>query len=90
MQRDARLALDGLSATSPYRPAMLHAEGVAVLLQGDTDQADLLFASAADEAVSSEMTPFVALLLAERGIIAIQRGLARGGRAGVAGIGGRR
>ena len=34
MQRDARLALDGLSATSPYRPAMLHAEAVAVLLQG--------------------------------------------------------
>ena len=26
MRRDAQLALDGLSPTSPYRPAMLHAE----------------------------------------------------------------
>jgi LuxR family transcriptional regulator, maltose regulon positive regulatory protein len=74
MRRDARLALDGLSPTSPYRPAMLHAEAVADLLQGETDRAARLFASAADEAASSEMTPFVALLLAERGIIAIQRG----------------
>ena len=74
MRRDARRALDGLSPTSPYRPAMLHAEAVADLLEGNIDQADLLFASAADEAASSDMTPFVALLLAERGIIAIHRG----------------
>ncbi len=74
MRRDARLALDGLSPTSPYRPAILHAEAVADLLQGNTDRSDLLFASAADEAASSEMTPFVALLLAERGIIAMHRG----------------
>ena len=74
MRRDAQLALDGLSPTSPYRPAMLHAVAAADLLQGQTDQADPRFASAVDEASSSEMTPFVALLLAERGIIAIDRG----------------
>jgi LuxR family maltose regulon positive regulatory protein len=74
MRRDAQLAVDGLSPTSPYRPAMLHADAVADLLQGRTDQADARFASAVDEASSSDMTPFVALLLAERGIIAIDRG----------------
>ena len=74
MRRDAQLALDGLSPTSPYRPAMLHAVAAADLLQGQTDQADARLAAAVDEASSSQMTPFVALLLAERGIIAIDRG----------------
>ena len=74
MRRDARVALDGLSPTSPYRPAMLHAEAAADLLQGNVDQADASFALAVEEAASTGLTPFVALLLAERGIIAIERG----------------
>ena len=61
MRRDAQTALDGLSPTSPYRPAMLHAEGVADLLQGDPDQADVFFARAVDEATSAGVVPFVPL-----------------------------
>ena len=52
---------------------MLHAEGVADLLQGDPDRADVLFARAADEATSAGVVPFVPLALAERGIVAIAR-----------------
>ena len=40
MRLDAQTALQGLSPTSPYRPAMLHAEGAAHLLGGDADLAD--------------------------------------------------
>ena len=42
-RRDAarrEIAWDGLSAASPFRPAMLHAEGLADLLEGDPDRAD--------------------------------------------------
>ena len=67
-------ALDGLAPTSPYRPAMLHAEGVADLLEGDPDRADVLFARAADEATSAGVVPFVPVALAERGIVAIDEG----------------
>jgi LuxR family maltose regulon positive regulatory protein len=74
MRIDARLALDGLRATSPYRPAMLHALGAADLLQRDPDRADVLFARAYDEAVSAGVVPFVPVALAERGMLAIERG----------------
>jgi LuxR family maltose regulon positive regulatory protein len=74
MRHDARLALDGLSSTSPYRPAMLHAEAAADLLEGSSVKADELFAQAIDDAISTGSTPVVALMLAERGMIAIERG----------------
>jgi LuxR family maltose regulon positive regulatory protein len=74
MCRDAQAALEGLEPSSPYRPAMLHAQGVAHLLRGDLSQADQLFARAVDQATSSGGGPFVAVLLAERGIVAIQCG----------------
>ena len=73
MRRDAQVALAGLSPLSPYRAAMLHAEGVADLLDGDLDQADLLFARAFDEATSAGVVPFIPVVLAERGIVAIER-----------------
>ncbi len=73
MRRDAHLALDGLSPLSPYRAAMLHAAGAADLLQGDLERADLYFARAADEATSAGVVPFVPVVLAERGIVAIER-----------------
>ena len=74
VRRDARLALEGLSPTSPYRPAMLHAEGLCHLLGGDLDQADRLFVRALDEATSAGVVPFIPVALAERGIVAIERG----------------
>jgi LuxR family maltose regulon positive regulatory protein len=74
VRRDARLALEGLGPTSPYRPAMLHAEGLCHLLRGDLDEADRLFVRASDEATSAGVVPFVPVVLAERGIVAIERG----------------
>jgi LuxR family maltose regulon positive regulatory protein len=74
VRRDARLALEGLSPTSPYRPAMLHAEGVCNLLRGDLDEADRFFVRASDEAASAGVAPFIPVVLAERGIVAIERG----------------
>ncbi len=73
VRQDARTALEGLSPTSPYRATMLHAEGLAALLEGDLVEADLFFSRAVDEASSAGVVPFVPLLLAERGIVAIQR-----------------
>jgi LuxR family transcriptional regulator, maltose regulon positive regulatory protein len=73
MRRDAELALQGLRPTSPYRPAMMHAQGAAHLLAGELDSADLCFARAIDEATSAGTLPLVALLLTERGIIAAKR-----------------
>jgi len=73
MRKDARTALEGLSPTSPYRATMLHAEGLAALLEGDLVEADLFFSRAVDEASSAGVVPFVPLLLAERGIVAIAR-----------------
>ena len=73
MRHDARQALDGLSPTSPYRPAMLHAEGLAHLLEGDPEQADAFFARAFDEALSVGVVPFLPVALAERGLAAIAR-----------------
>ena len=73
MRQDARTALEGLSPTSPYRPAMLHAEGASHLLDGDADLADGFFVRAVEEARSTGATPFIPLLLAERGIAAIER-----------------
>ena len=38
MRNDARLAMDGVSPSSPYRAALLHAEGVSYLLDGAPDR----------------------------------------------------
>ena len=74
MYRDAESALHGLSPTSPYRSAMLHAQGAALLFKSDLDAADLYFARAIDEATTAGNLPFLAVLLTERGIIATERG----------------
>jgi LuxR family transcriptional regulator, maltose regulon positive regulatory protein len=73
MRTNARTALEGFSPTSPYRATMLHAEGLAALLERDLGEADRLFSRAVDEASSAGVVPFVPLLLAERGIVAIER-----------------
>jgi LuxR family maltose regulon positive regulatory protein len=73
MQRDAQIAWSGLSTASPYRATMLHAEGLAHLLAGDADRADAIFARAVDAATDAAVLPFVPVVLAERGIVAIER-----------------
>ena len=72
MRRDAQIAWDGRSAASPYRATMLHAEGLAYLLEGDPDRADAIFAHAVDVATRAGVLPFVPVLLAERGLVAIE------------------
>jgi len=74
MRDDAVAALAGLAPTSPYRPAMLHAQGAAFLLQGDADAADAWFVRAVNEANAAALSPFVPVALAERGLIAVARG----------------
>jgi LuxR family maltose regulon positive regulatory protein len=73
MRMDAQLAWGGLDPASPYRAAMLHVEGLAHLLEGDPDQADTLFARAVDAATRAGSLPHVPVVLAERGIVAIER-----------------
>jgi LuxR family maltose regulon positive regulatory protein len=73
MRRDAQLAMAGFSPASPYRATMLHTEGVSHLLDGDLDRADPLLAHAFDIATSAGAMPFLPVLLAERGIVAIVR-----------------
>jgi LuxR family maltose regulon positive regulatory protein len=73
MRLDARAALDGLDPASPYRATMLHTEGLAYLLAGDPDRADTVLAHAVDAATSAGAVPFVPVVLAERGIVAIAR-----------------
>jgi len=73
MRRDAAEALEGFSATSPYRATMLHTEGLSYLLEGDLEQADASFAHAYDLAVSLETWPVVAMVIAEQFQIAVER-----------------
>jgi LuxR family maltose regulon positive regulatory protein len=73
MRHDAQLAMTELSPASPYRATMLHSEGVSHLLDGDLDRADPLLAHAFDVATSAGSVPFLPVVLAERGIVAISR-----------------
>jgi LuxR family maltose regulon positive regulatory protein len=73
MRCDAQLAMTGLSPASPYRAIMLHTQGVSHLLDGDLDRADPLLAHAFDVAISAGAVPFLPVVLAERGIVAIMR-----------------
>jgi LuxR family maltose regulon positive regulatory protein len=73
MRRDSQLALQGLSPASPYRATMLHVEGLSHLLAGDLERADAHFSRAVDAAVAAGVVPFVPVVLAERGIVAIDR-----------------
>ena len=74
MRNDAQLAIKGLSPTSPYRVAMLHAEGIAALYEDeDLDEADAYFARAVDKGKTTNLMPFIPVVLAERGLVAIER-----------------
>ena len=52
---------------------MLHVEGLSHLLDGDLDRADACLARAVDAASRVGNLPSVSILLAERGIVAIER-----------------
>jgi LuxR family transcriptional regulator, maltose regulon positive regulatory protein len=74
MRSDCLVALAGFGPASPYRATMLQTEGVSYLLEGDLERADALLARAVDTATAAGVVPFVPVLLAERGIIALERG----------------
>jgi LuxR family maltose regulon positive regulatory protein len=73
MRQDAVVALEGLSAASPYRAAMLHSQAMSWLLEGDLDRADTLLNHAYDVADGFGIEPVAAMVLAEQSLIAAQR-----------------
>ena len=73
MRHDARVAQQGLDPSSPFQPTMAHVEGVSHLLEGDFESADTVLSHACDLAVAFGSTPLVSLILAERGVVAMER-----------------
>jgi LuxR family transcriptional regulator, maltose regulon positive regulatory protein len=73
MRRDARISLTGLNPTSPYRATMLYTEGVSHLLDSALEPADAVLVRAFDAATAAGVTPFVPVVLATRGIVAVER-----------------
>ena len=70
---DARAASAGLAPGSRWRPAALQLEGLSLLLSGDPDGADPVFARVAALGEDIGNHPAVATGLAERAVIAIGR-----------------
>jgi LuxR family maltose regulon positive regulatory protein len=66
MRRDAQMARDGLSPSSPYRVTMLYTEGISYLVQGDPARAGPILARAAGDATAAGSQPLAALIMAER------------------------
>ena len=70
MRADAHAGWVGLFPASPFRATMRHTAGLAALLDGDEDGADVLFADAVDLATASGAEPLAALALCERATVA--------------------
>jgi LuxR family maltose regulon positive regulatory protein len=73
MRADAEAALAGLSPTSPWRATALLLKGVADLLDGHADQADLILADAVELATQIGALPAASTALAERCLVAMGR-----------------
>ncbi len=73
MRADAEMALRGLGPASPYRPTMVHTEGLSHLLEGDLERAEASFAHAYDLAASLDAAPVTGLVLAEQFLVASER-----------------
>jgi LuxR family maltose regulon positive regulatory protein len=73
MRADVQAGLAGLSPASQWRAAALTLVGVSYLLDGEGDQADPILADAVEVGIHAGALPAVAVALAERGLIAIQR-----------------
>jgi LuxR family transcriptional regulator, maltose regulon positive regulatory protein len=74
MRRDAEMARDGLAPGSQWRASALALEGVSWLLDGEPERADPILAHAVEVGLDSGAAPAAAAALAERAIVAIQRG----------------
>ena len=65
--------LEGHEPASPYRATMLFTEGLSHVLEDEPARADALLARAHDAAAAAQAVPLVAVILAERGMIAAAR-----------------
>ena len=74
MQVDAELAVTHLSAASPWRPASIVLQGVAVLFAGDLDRAEAIFEQAAEAAVAGGAVWAGVVARSERALLALERG----------------
>jgi LuxR family transcriptional regulator, maltose regulon positive regulatory protein len=74
MQIDAELAVSRLSAASPWRPASLLLDGVAVLFSGDLEQAEDILDQAAEAAVAGGAVWVGVVACSERALLALERG----------------
>jgi LuxR family transcriptional regulator, maltose regulon positive regulatory protein len=70
LRRDVALALEGLGPVSPYRATMAHTVGLADLLDGDLVAAERHFEEAHELASAGDALPLVALVEAERHLVA--------------------
>jgi LuxR family transcriptional regulator, maltose regulon positive regulatory protein len=74
MKVDAELAVTHLSAASPWRPASIVLQGVAVLFSGDLDRAEAIFEQAAEAAVAGGAVWAGVVARSERALLALERG----------------
>jgi LuxR family maltose regulon positive regulatory protein len=74
MRRDAQIACDGLAPGSQWRASALAMVGVSWLLDGEPERADSILAHAVEAGLDTGATPAVAAALAERAVVAIERG----------------
>jgi LuxR family transcriptional regulator, maltose regulon positive regulatory protein len=73
-RQDAEAAFDGLAPASPFRSTMLHTEGISHFIEGDAHRADGVLEHAYGLAAASNAMPLAALVLAERCVVAAERG----------------
>ena len=73
MQVDAELATSSLSAASPWRPVSIVMQGMAVLLTGDRDRAEVILEEAADAAVAGGAIWVGVVASSERALLALDR-----------------
>ena len=73
MRADAALAVSGLAPLSPWQPTALLLLGVASLLEGDNDAADLTLARAVEAARVASASYAHVVALSERALIALER-----------------
>lgn len=74
MYRAAQLAVREEPGTSPFRASALAYLGLATLIRGDAEAADILFAEASEVGMSVGGAPAASLALAERSLIATANG----------------
>jgi LuxR family transcriptional regulator, maltose regulon positive regulatory protein len=73
MRADARAAVAGLAAGSPWSATALLLEGVADVLAGEADRADPVLADAVEVATHIGALPTASAALAQRALVAIAR-----------------